>query len=152
MAIQAVLARGWTVEIEDEATPGTYIKISGLNQIGFDEDETDADTTDFDSDGRPSHLVAQRGNTVTLEGYYKEDPVTGERDPGQAAVEALADKTGNLSLGKFRITSPAGNMKEFMASARVSGSGGLNDPMGWQAELRISGPITKTPAGTPAGA
>ena len=146
-----VLARDWTAKIKtgEDATTGTAIftLIRGLSTLTFSGDKEDADTTGFDDGGRGSHLVASRGNSVSLEGFYLVDRETGARDPGQQAVEDLADKVGYDSLDVFQITDPAGNMKEFQASAGLGDQGGgVNDPTSWSAELTVSGAITKTPA------
>lgn len=147
MAVTKVLARGWTFEIQtDEATP-TYVPIGGINNFSVSPTKNDADVTDFDSEGREEHLPASRGLSITVEGFYLEDPDTGERDPGQQAVEELADKIGVQGIAGFRMTSPGGNTKEFKASANVtSPGGGNNDPASWSAELTVSGKITSTPA------
>ena len=145
MAIVKVLARGWKVEVGNGANPETFIEIKGLKSLGFDNEKTDADTTSFDEDGAKSHIVASRGSKLSLEGNFLEDQTNGSRDPGQQAVEDLAELIGPASLGNFRLTSPGGKMRNFIASANVSGiGGGTDDPTGWKADITVSGKIIKT--------
>jgi hypothetical protein len=145
MAAVKVLARGWKAEIQN---PGNsqYVEIKGLNSLTFDSEKNDADTTDFDSQGNNEHLVASRGKSLSVEGFYLEDQTTKARDAGQLLVEALADGMGEDSLGNFRLTSPAGTVRYFVASANVTGIGGGNDdPTAWSAELAVSGPMNLSP-------
>ena len=146
MAITKVLARDWIVEIETGEVPA-FTPIKGLVSLSFDSDKGEADTTTFDEMGRKSHMVASRGNSLSLEGQYLEDEATGTRDPGQAAIEDLADKIGPSSLGTFQLTSPGGTVRTFLASASVSGIGGGNDdPTGWKVDVVVSGSVTVAPA------
>lgn len=139
MAAVKVLARGWKVEIQNPDTLA-WKEVKGLNSLTFDGEKNDADTTTFDDAGWNTHLVASRGRTVGLEGYYLEDPANGGRDDGQSLVDELSDAIGTDSLGNFKLTSPYGTVREFTASANVSGVGGGNDdPTGWSAELTVSG-------------
>lgn len=143
MPVIKVLARRWKVEVKD-ATTGEFIKIGGLTQLGFSGDKTDADTTDFDSDGAEEHIVASRSKSVTFEGHYLEDPVNGARDVGQEAVEEIGELTGEESLGDFRLTSPAGTVRTFRGSVNVGEVGGANnDPTKWSATVTVSGKIVK---------
>lgn len=138
MAAVKVLARGWKVEIQDSLL--AWKEVKGINTLTFSGSKNDADTTTFDDNGWLTHLVASRGRTITLGGYYLEDPSTGARDAGQETVDALADSIGTTSLGTFRLTSPYGTVRNLTASANVSDIGGGNDdPTGWSAELTING-------------
>lgn len=133
-----VLARGWKLEVQNSVL--AWLEIKGLNTLGFDSEKNDADTTTFDDAGWQTHLVASRAKSLSLEGFYLEDPSNKSRDPGQYEVESLSDRMGQESLGLFRLTSPAGTVRNFHASANVTGFGGANDdPAGWTAELNVSG-------------
>src|SRR5690606_10420287 len=105
MAVTKVLARGWKFEI-NTGTPEipAWTPIKGINSFSIATTKNDADVTDFDSDGWLKHIPASRGRSITLEGFYLEDPDTGDRDPGQEAVEELADKVGFPALAQFRMT------------------------------------------------
>ncbi len=143
MAVTKFLARDLTIEIATGGSGGGYVPIKGLNTLTHSPSTTDAETTDFDSDGRSEHMKAERGDSWTLAGFTLEDVLTGSRDPGQAAVEALAQEVGLDSLAPFRITSPGGNTIDFSASAEVTlAGGGNNDPAAWQAVIRVSGAVT----------
>lgn len=138
MAAIKVLARGWKVEIKNNSSQ--WIQVLGINSLTFDGDKSDADTTTFDDEGKNTHLVASRSKKLSMEGFFLEDSSNGARDPGQELVDSLGDSIGVDSLGDFKLTSPAGIVREFRASANVSGVGGGNDdPTGWTAELTVSG-------------
>jgi hypothetical protein len=139
MAVTKVLARGWTLEIQNPDTLA-WVVVNGLKSFGFDSEDNKADTTTFDDDGWNSHLVASRGRKIGCEGYYLEDQVTKARDAGQVLVEDYNEVIGPDSLGYFRLTSPAGTVRYFHASVSLGGVGGGNDdPTGWNATLTTSG-------------
>lgn len=150
MAVTKVLARDWTIEIDTDplATTPTgspvWTEIKGLNTIGFSQTKNDADVTTFDSGGFLEHIPASRGYEVTLEGIFLEDVSTGDRDPGQEAVEEYADMVGAEALASFQLTSPGGTIWSFSGSVTVeTPSGGNDDPTGWSATITVSGQITK---------
>jgi len=144
-----VLARGWTLEIQNASL--VWVPVLGLNTLGFDSEKNDADTTTFDDEGWQTHLVASRTRSISLEGFYLEDPDDGTRDPGQVEVETLADAIGQNSLGTFRLTSPSGTVRQFQGSANVTGfGGGVDDPSGWTAEITTSG-VSNLQAVVPTG-
>jgi hypothetical protein len=143
MGVTKFLARDLVIEIGDGGSGGGYIPIKGLNSITHSPTSTDAETSDFNSEGRSEHLKAERGDSWTCAGFTLEDVLTGERDPGQARVEAVAQIVGPLALVPFRLTSPGGNTIEFVGSVEVTLSGGgTNDASQWQAVVRASGKIT----------
>lgn len=147
MAVTKFLARDINIDI-NTGTIGVpvWTPIKGLNSLTHSPSSTDAETTDFDSNGRAEHMKAERGDSWTLAGFTLEDVANGARDPGQAAVESLAKLMGPASLGQFRMTSPGGNTATYMASAEVTrAGGGNNDAAAWQAVILISGDITYAP-------
>jgi hypothetical protein len=148
MAITKYLARDLTIAISTAAgvdtLPGTeddtWLDIGGLNTLTHAPSTAKADTTSFDSNGRDEHLPASRGETWTLAGFALEDVANGDRDAGQAAVEALGKLVGPAGLGYFKVTSPGGNIIIFQASAEVTLSGGgHNDAAAWQAVVQVNG-------------
>jgi hypothetical protein len=148
MAKVKILARHLIGEL-NTGTTGTpvWTPIGGLNSMTFDSDATETDDTDFDSDGWAEHKIAQRSRAISLEGFYKEDPVTGAQDAGQEALIALSDAVGYDSLKPFRVTSPGGNTTIYMVSADAKNTGGgLNDNAGFTADLSVSGKPVFTPA------
>lgn len=128
MPITKVPARDWTVEIETGPTPD-FTEVGGLTTLTFGQESEDTDTTDFDSNGEAEHRVMQRGRTLGLEGFYLEDKDSGDRDPGQAAIEALGEKVGEDSISMFRLTSPGGTEKKFRGSVELGDVGGGNNDM-----------------------
>ncbi len=67
----------------------------------------------------------------------------GDRDPGQAAVETLANGIGDASLGLFKFITPHGKEWDFSASADVNGpAGNQQNATDWKVKLTVSGQIT----------
>jgi hypothetical protein len=141
VAVEKVSARDWVVEINTGtvAVPA-WTQIGGINNFVIGRNDEETDTTDFDSGGMEEHHVMQRGKTLGLEGFFKEDPANGDRDAGQEAVEAHAELVGAASLKQYRFTSPGGTGKVAMFSAKIgSVGGGNNDKTSWAVELKRSG-------------
>lgn len=135
-----VLARNYKIYIEDPQTADTFQQIGGIESLTLSFDAEDVETTDFDTDGYQTHLIASRSQEIELEGSYIIDPSTGDRDAGQQLVEDLAEKVGHESLGKFRVMNPAGKVTEFLASVTLGDQGGgVKDKASWGATLRVSG-------------
>jgi hypothetical protein len=146
VTVTKILARDhgktWSINTGTVDIPA-WTPIKSLNSWAHSPSTNQTDTTDFDDDGRLSHLVASRGDEFTLTGSYLEDIDTGARDPGQEAVETLAAQVGNDCLKQFKLTSPGGITKTFMASAECTiGGGGNDDKSAWEAKLTVSGAIT----------
>jgi len=143
MPVTKVLARDWMLEIEDDnGTEPEWVEVKGLTSLSFGGDKTDADTTDFDSEGRAEHLPVRRERNLTIEGNYLEDPDTGDRDEGQDLVDDAAELVGQDALKEFRLTSPGGTEKEFTASVEPADvGGGVDDTTDWGADLTISGQV-----------
>jgi len=138
MAVGKVLARDWGKKIGST-------EIKGIHAFSIASQKQDADVTDFESNGRNEHVVASRGTTITLEGYFMEDVSTGARDPGQEAVETLAGLVGPTSIAAFTLTTPGGTTWVFNASADVEGPGGdTNAAASWKCTLMVSGSIVIT--------
>jgi hypothetical protein len=144
MAITKVFARGfnWEVNTGTVAAP-VWVQIKGLSQFGVSNSKENAETTDNQSAGWAEHMVSERTSQFTLEGFYLEDKANGTRDPGQAGVEAAAEKVGEDSLNQFRMTTPGGKIRTFLASVEVGFNGDKNAPTAWTATLDLSGTITK---------
>lgn len=133
MAAKAILARGWTFKIGAQA-------IGGILQFTPAAQGKKTITTIFANQGQESHVVASRTKSIKLSGLYFEDPSTGVRDAGQAAVEALAEQMGDASVGSFTITSPGGHIGTFTATAIMDapGGGGNDDETKWECTLDIT--------------
>lgn len=144
MAATEVLARGFDFELNTGtvAVP-VWVAVGGINTWSHSPQAADADTTTFDDAGRDSHMKASRGDQFTLNGLYQEDEADGTRDAGQEAVEAWGAEVGPASRKQFRITSPGGTTKTFIATATVTvGGGGNNDATSWSAAIKVDGTIT----------
>jgi len=148
MPVTKILARDYLFELNagSEGAPD-WVEIKGLTTWSHSPAKGEADTTSFDEDGAQSHLPASRGGEFTINGFVLEDESNGNRDPGQAAVEQWADEIGPSGLWQFRITSPAGNTRTFLASATVTaGGGGNDDASAWEVAIKASGLITRSGA------
>lgn len=157
MAITKFLARDLSIFISTSAgsdssvgnEDDTWLEILGLNSLTHAPSTSRADTTEFDSNGRDEHLIASRGETWTAAGFTLEDVETGERDPGQEAVEASGRLVGPAGMAYYKVVSPGGNAIYFQASAEVTLSGGgTNDAAAWQAVITVNGEPTYVPAGS----
>lgn len=144
MPITKFLARDLNIDI-NTGTIGApvWTPVGGLNTLSHSPSSSDAETTDFDSNGRAEHMKAERGDSWALAGFSLEDVTTGVRDAGQEAINVLGRATGLTSLAQFRITSPGGKTITFMASAETTlHGGGNNDAASWAANLTVSGAVT----------
>jgi len=145
MAISKFLARDLSIAIDSglgSGAGGSYTPILGLNTLTHSPSTTTADATDFQSAGHAEHYVVQRGDEWTLAGHVLIDVGTGTRDPGQLAVEAVAQAIGIHAAETFKITNPAGKTIVFKATAEVTQqSGGHNDLATWQCKLTVTGAV-----------
>jgi hypothetical protein len=97
------------------------------------------DLSDCDSDGADERIV---GHAVSfaVTANRLEDPDTGERDSGQAAVEAVQWETGEEARLQFQITSPGGLIWIFTASVECQPFGGDHKSgANWSATLSVKG-------------
>lgn len=140
MAVTKFLARDLTIEIEDPDDVGSFVNVGGVHSLTHSPSTAKANTSDFNSNGRSEHLVAERGETWTIAGFALEDVATGQQDEGQQLCEQLGRERGPASIGVFRITSPGGNAIVFDASVEVTiHGGGNNDAAAWQAVIEVTG-------------
>ncbi len=143
MPVTEVLARDYTFELNTgtEAVP-TWVEIKGINTWSNSAQAGEADTTTFDDDGIQTHLKASRGHEFTLSGKVQENEDDGARDPGQEAAEAWAQEIGQPSRKQFRITSPGGTTKTFLATATCNfGGGGNDDASNWELAVKATSAI-----------
>lgn len=149
MAATKFLARDLTIEVRTGVGPDVWTAIGGLNSLTHSPSTERADTTGFDENGRPTHIVAQRGDSWDLAGHALLDvAAVGEgKDPGQLAVETLAQAIGAAAEGRFRITDPAGNRLEFSGTVELTRpGGGHNDAANWAASIEVTGAPAYTPS------
>lgn len=141
MALEKVNARDWVTNINTgtEAVP-VWTQIAGINNFVINRGTEKTPTTDFDSGGTAEHHAMERSKTLGLEGRRLEDPADGSLDPGQEAVETLADAVGVASLKQFQFISPGGTIRTAKFSAEMGGiGGGNNDKTSWGCTIERSG-------------
>lgn len=141
-------ARDWLFEVstDPEATTPVWAQVAGLDSFDLNnsEGEESTDTTDFDSDGKAESQAMQRGASCSLSGKIVRDKATNEPDPGQAAADALAELTGEESLGgfRFRHTSDTEWTVWNAWASKANNGGGNNDKTSWGATFTRSGAAT----------
>lgn len=129
-----LLARGWEVKLNN-------VVVNGLKTIKLSPGAKEADITTQSSGDYDEHLIARRTMEITLEGYRLEAS-DGSRDPGQAAVEALAEQIDYASLGQWTLTSPGGEERKFKGSVTMSDLGGeIDEGQAWGCKIKQSGPL-----------
>lgn len=148
MSAEKYDARACTFQIAVGATP-SWTDIGGINSFTKSRDSKDVDTTDFASQGEYEGQIMQRGKTLKLEGFRLIDPDTGTLDPGQAAVEALADQVSKASLGQIRFCAPGDTEYEvWTAYAEMGDEGGdQNEEVSWSVTFTRSGASTTMAVG-----
>lgn len=137
--------RDWIFQIRTALLPApVWAEFAELTEfdLNLGENEEEADTTTFEDNGNYSEEIMQRGATLKLTGKHSRNATTGERDPGQAAADLLATKTGAASRGVIRMRHESDdNWTEWDATARPDSSGGeLNEKTGWEMEFTRCGP------------
>ncbi|MFJ3173795.1 phage tail tube protein [Streptomyces roseus] len=147
MATEKYSARDVRFQIENYASPGTWVDIAPLaiNTWSKSEEEETADVTTFGSNGNAESQKMQIGKSITLEGFRLRDPATGALDPGQTIAEAMNDRLGTSSLTGFRFAHATDTTWVVWAQTRVSlgdQGGGNNDPTSWSATFTRSGAST----------
>lgn len=149
MAATEFLARDLTFEVRTAVGPDVWTEVKGLTTITHSPGTERADTTGNDDEGHASHILAQRSETWELAGHALLDVAeVGEgKDPGQLAVEVLGRAIGAAAEGRFRVTDPAGNMREFSGTVENTlPGGGTNDAASWGASIEVTGAPVFTPS------
>ncbi|MEU4947729.1 phage tail tube protein [Streptomyces lavendulae] len=140
-------ARDVIFQIENYASPGTWVSISPLAISTFtkSEEEETTDTTTFGSAGQAESMKMQIGKSLQLEGFRLRDSATGALDPGQALVEAMNDRLGTQSLTGFRYAHTTETTWTVWPQTRITlgdQGGGNNDEVSWSATFTRSGAST----------
>lgn len=122
---EIVLARTYDLSI-NTGTDGApvWTPITGIQGVTPGQTSQRTDDTDFDTDGWEAHTVVMRGRSLSVSMLYREDPSTGARDAGQAALITAADATGASARKGFKYVSPAGKGWTFKASVDLQWPGG----------------------------
>lgn len=143
-----VLSRDFKIAINTGtiASP-VWVPIRGLDEDGITitPSARETDFMDADDGGLAKPVIIGRGYGVALKGARLESATTGARDPGQQAVEAVADSVGLSAQRQFRITSPASGTPHtltFMAGVSATAFGGA-DKATWTADLRVYGALVR---------
>ena len=120
----------------------TWTPILGLKSHRWSEANTkEVDASNRSTRGRGQTRIVRRGNTLTFGGNFFEDSA-GARDPGQAAVEALAANIIPDDLGWFSYETPGGVVKYFQGTAKMADEGGDLDTLcEWGASVDVYGEI-----------
>jgi hypothetical protein len=142
MAPAPILARGWTFKID--GTAGTAI--GGIDSFTPSDGSTEADTTTFDDNGFPSHLISSRTKSISFAGKYLVDVATGALDPGQKKIMEYSQLIDTAGMKTFYMADPSGNNKwEFTCSVSMGdGGGGNDDPTAFNFSVKASGQVTQT--------
>ncbi len=149
MATKRIEARGWIFQVAVGATP-TWTPVAGLKTFTFNPGDkaVQTDATDFDSQGQYEEVVLQRGGTMKVDGTARRDPATGLADPGQAALDALAQGLADTSIGQIRFRYRTETQwRVWTVTAKGAEVGGAtNDLSKWGMELTRTGAETYTSA------
>lgn len=138
---RVVLARGWKVEIEIDSS---FVEVKGLKTIGLTPGVKDADITVKESGDYDESLPARRTMEIKLTGK-KLEASTGEEDPGQAGVEALAEEVDVAGVTSWKVTSPGGKLREFDGWVKMDALGGdIDEGSDWGCTIRQTGAVTIT--------
>lgn len=147
MAVRKYLARDFKFDISTDSR-ATWIEISGINTWTFSTDSNEEDTSTFDNGAWGSAMYTQRTGSMSLEGFFLVDSITGTRDPGQLQVEIAAHKVGYEAYRDFRVrayTVSGGEIGNFVfvGQAAMGDKGGsVTDVMPWTADLIFEGAPT----------
>lgn len=149
MTTKKIEARGYIFQIAVGGGP-TWTSILGIKTFTANPGDKDAhvETTDFDSQGQYEEVVLQRGGSLKLEGTRRIDAATGIADPGQAALDALAQGLGDASVGQIRFRYRTEVQWRNWPATAKSGElgGGTNDLGKWSMEITRTGAETLTAA------
>lgn len=143
MTVRKYLARDFGFDIS-ENNGTSWTTISGINTWSFTIDSNEEDTSTFDNGAWGSAIYTQRTGSLSLEGFYLVDSITGTRDPGQLKVEQAATKVGYDAYRMFRVraftaSGEIGNFT-FTGQAALGDQGGsVTDVMPWAADLLFEG-------------
>ncbi|MFD7413533.1 phage tail tube protein [Kitasatospora purpeofusca] len=149
MATKKIEARGYIFQVAVGGGP-TWTPVLGLKTFSVNPGDHDAHTeaTDFDSNGQYEEVVLQRGGSLKLEGTRRIDQATGLADPGQAALDALAQGLADSSVGQIRFRYRTEVQWRVWPVTAKSGElgGGTNDLGKWSMEIHRTGAETLTAA------
>jgi hypothetical protein len=124
------LSRPWIVSLDSTAlgsTTPTYVALKGKRSVMLGVSETTADTTDAESEGWTSEIIAARSWEIVFEYQETGTIVAGERvaDPGQEIAKAKALTTGEDAQVRVKMQygTDGGGFVGY-ANVKWSGTGG----------------------------
>lgn len=141
-------ARDWIFEVSEDpgAVTPVWAAVGGVESftLSNSEGEESADTTTFASQGQAESQAMQRGASLTIEGKAKRSADGTTVDAGQAAADALAQLTGQESLGgvRFRHTADTDWTQWTAWASKGDTAGGTNDKTSWGVTFMRSGAAT----------
>lgn len=145
MTTSKISARGYIFQVAVGAGP-TWTPIAGIKTFAPNPGDHDShvDATDFDSNGQYEEMVLQRGASLKLEGNRRIDKTTGLADPGQKALDDLAQGLAENSIGQIRYRhSTEVQWRVWNCTAKSSElGGGTNDLGKWGMEIHRTGAET----------
>ena len=130
----------------------TWTPISGIATWGFTIDNNDEDVSTTDSGGWGSSMYTQHTASLSLEGFFLVDSLTGDRDQGQLLAERAATKVGYDAYRDIKIEAVptiSGVQSTAIGSIIVTGTIALGDMGGavtdvdpWNVEVAVDGKPT----------
>ena len=139
--LRKILARDWDIDVWDKEE-SKFVEVDGITSITFSSDMTEAETTDFNSEGWAEHIPAERTKSLSVEGNYLEDAtVYGGRDQGQEAIDEAAKEFGIDGIIKLHLRSPYGGTALILEGSVNPGDvgGDTNDVTAWGFDFLVSG-------------
>jgi hypothetical protein len=145
LATTKIEARGWMFQVGVGAGP-TWTPVGGISSFTFNPGDKTQETevTDFDSQGNFEQVITQRGATMKVDGRRRMDRTTGLADPGQAALDALAQGVVDFSVGQIRFRyKNETQWRVWNCTVKAAEQGGAtNDISKWGVEITRTGAET----------
>jgi|SRR5690606_10400798 len=121
MALRSLLAKDWTLEVEDKSKTDTWVPVKGLTKFEESSDDNTEDDGDFDSNGWGSTVVTQRTWSLECEGKRKRtDDTAFTPDPGQEIIRKAARVVGFDANIRVRWYRRDGSPDAYEGTATVS--------------------------------
>lgn len=142
--IAITLTQDYDLQISEDSG-ASFLTVSGLNSLTFDETPSDIDITTFDNNGWSSMVPGIRTGVVNAAGFRLTDADTGARDAGQKAVEKAARQNGFAGRRLFRLVwkEDTAQYIEFNGYPKNGQfGGGLNAATPWSVTVSLDGAPT----------
>ncbi|SDZ00987.1 phage tail tube protein [Thermoactinomyces sp. DSM 45892] len=139
-----VVASKFLFSIENKkADASRWLKLNGITSFKFGGEDETAETNSFSKQGYKGQMVVQRGWKLEFESNYLEDITTGERDPGQAYIDQLAQELGQEAQSRLKMVAPSRKHGFYiLGTPSISDmGGGVTDVMTWNFSWVIDGKI-----------